>query len=175
MQFKPSIAGIIIGVLLCVAVFLPWITADFAGFSVDANGTDVYPGIVTLIMGILAVILSIFAYYRVAAAFIGIAGLVAAGGVAGYWFLEYYDFQSLGMGTLVTLTPSYGLYVAGGLAIVLMINGFASVGGSRAPTPPPYQAPPQNYSAPPQNYNAPPPPPPSGPPAPPPPPPVASG
>ncbi len=185
MQFKPSIIGLIVSVLLCVAVFLPWITADAMGFSITANGTDVYPGIITLVMGILAVLLSIFAYYRVASVFMVIASLVAAGGIAGYWFLEWSDVEAAGMGGMVTIMPGYGLYVAGGLAIILVIVSFAGLGRSRTPTqyyqapPQGYQAPPQNYQAPPQSYQPPPqsynapPPPPGGSSAPPPPPPAA--
>jgi hypothetical protein len=181
MRIRPSFPALIVSILLCVAVFLPWITADVMGMSVSANGTDTYPGIITLVAAIVAVLCSIFANQKAGALGIVIAGLAAAGGIVGYWFLEYGDIQNAGLGGLVTVLPGYGLYIAGGLALVLIIVSFATLGSSRKPAPtgqyyqaPPqgYQAPPQSYQAPPQNYNAPPPPPPGGTGAPPPPPPA---
>jgi hypothetical protein len=182
MRIRPSFPALIVSILLCVAVFLPWITADVMGISVSANGTDTYPGIITLVMAILAVLCSIFANQKAGAVGIVIAGLAAAGGIVGYWFLEYADIQNAGLGGLVSVMPGYGLYIAGGLILILIICGFTAMGRPKEPAAyaPPYQAPqqtyqapPQSYQAPPQNYNAPPPPPPGGSGAPPPPPPPA--
>jgi lysylphosphatidylglycerol synthetase-like protein (DUF2156 family) len=169
--FKPFIPSLVVSILLFVAVFLPWITASILGYSASANGTDSGWGIITLIMGILGVVLSLISASKARTLGLIAVGILAVVGVIAFWFSEYSSAQSFGVDEYIS--PGYGLYVAGILALFLIITGAMS---SRQPSPPvmpsqPYQFPPPGSS----DVSTPTPPPPvppsaSAPPPPPPPP-----
>jgi ElaB/YqjD/DUF883 family membrane-anchored ribosome-binding protein len=119
---KPSLISLILGVVIFISVFLPWVSADFGlGMTETANGMENGWGTLALIMGIICVLFSFIAIPKIRGVGLIASGILAIIGVIAYWFSirgELGMFQEI-------ISPSFGLFITALAAIGVLITGIA--------------------------------------------------
>lgn len=121
---RPSFLPLILGIVIFISVFLPWVSADFGfGMTETANGMDNGWGTLALIMAIICVLVSFIAIPKIKGTGLIASGILAIVGVIAYWFSirgELGMFQEI-------VSPSFGLFITALAAIVVLITGIVYV------------------------------------------------
>lgn len=124
---KVSPFPLICGVVMLISVFLPWASLDYGfGMKKTEAGTASGYGILCLIMGILCAGLSFLGEPKIRGIGHLASGILAIIGVAGYWSSVR---SEVGM-FREALSPEFGLFLCGIVAIVVVITGILELQGS---------------------------------------------
>jgi hypothetical protein len=117
---KPSLLSLILGIVIFISVFLPWVSADLGfGIKETASGIENGWGTLALIMGIICVLFSFIAVPKIKGIGLIASGFLAIIGVIAYWF----DVRGqLGIFQEI-VSPSFGLFITAIVAVVILITG----------------------------------------------------
>jgi hypothetical protein len=117
---KPSLLSLILGIVIFISVFLPWVSADLGfGMTETANGMENGWGTLALIMAIICVLFSFIAIPKIKGIGLIASGVLTIIGVIAYWFSirgELGIFQEM-------VSPSFGLFITAIVAVVVLIVG----------------------------------------------------
>jgi hypothetical protein len=117
---KPSILSLILGVVIFVSVFLPWVSADLGfGMTETANGMENGWGTLALIMAIICVLFSFIAIPKIKGIGLIASGVLIIISVIAYWFSVRGELGIL----QEIVSPSFGLFITAVAAIIVLIAG----------------------------------------------------
>jgi predicted RNA-binding Zn-ribbon protein involved in translation (DUF1610 family) len=116
---------VILGVVMVISVFLPWVSAEMLGWETTATGIDHGYGILVLIMGICCAGLSFLPDPKIRIIGQLATGIIALIGVAGYW-------GTVGRGLemfqgAVSVSPEFGFILCIIVAIAVTIIGISQL------------------------------------------------